>query len=200
MTTVGYGDVYPITIAGKVVAAVTMVTGLLVIAFPITIIGVNLNDIYDEYREEQAKQERAVARERAKQLARERNESTTTLTPTDLKGAINELMVVQQKIHEELDGMRTRLARLVDVEIHAEAMLDHLKRAQELNEAMIARARLKAASQAGLGAEEETVPIMPTEASDDEDDGTGVESFTSSDILRMEPLKPAQRNRWKGAT
>eukprot|EP01060_Flectonema_neradi_P033977 TRINITY_DN5833_c2_g2_i3.p1 TRINITY_DN5833_c2_g2~~TRINITY_DN5833_c2_g2_i3.p1 ORF type:complete len:712 (+),score=130.60 TRINITY_DN5833_c2_g2_i3:181-2316(+) len=38
LTTVGYGDIYPSTIGGKVVAGITMLCGLIVVAFPITLL------------------------------------------------------------------------------------------------------------------------------------------------------------------
>lgn len=63
LTTVGYGDMYPVSGAGKFVAAVTMVTGILVLAFPITLIGVYLTDTYNEFHQEmdKMKRERALA-------------------------------------------------------------------------------------------------------------------------------------------
>lgn len=39
VTTVGYGDLYPTTIGGKVVGTFTILSGLIVISFPITILG-----------------------------------------------------------------------------------------------------------------------------------------------------------------
>lgn len=46
MTTVGYGDHVPVTGAGKVVASMCMVCGLIVISLPITIIGANFDEEY----------------------------------------------------------------------------------------------------------------------------------------------------------
>ena len=39
MTTVGYGDFYPVTPIGKLVAVFTMLTGIIILALPITVIG-----------------------------------------------------------------------------------------------------------------------------------------------------------------
>ena len=43
MTTVGYGDLVPVTTGGKVVAAVASVCGIIVLAFPISMVISDLN-------------------------------------------------------------------------------------------------------------------------------------------------------------
>jgi len=50
MTTVGYGDQYPITLPGKIVGCITMFTGLLVIALPVIIVGGNFEQVYQDHR------------------------------------------------------------------------------------------------------------------------------------------------------
>lgn len=53
MTTVGYGDTYPVTNFGRLVGSVTMVTGILCIALPTTILAVEFADKYQGFLEEQ---------------------------------------------------------------------------------------------------------------------------------------------------
>mmetsp|Transcript_49613 Transcript_49613/g.124745 ORF Transcript_49613/g.124745 Transcript_49613/m.124745 type:complete len:390 (+) Transcript_49613:192-1361(+) len=48
ITTVGYGDFFPITPAGKVVASLTMLIGILIIALPITIVGATFAESFSE--------------------------------------------------------------------------------------------------------------------------------------------------------
>jgi len=53
MTTVGYGEVYPRTELGRLVATATMLSGILLIALPVAIIGRKFQEVYElkEYRE-----------------------------------------------------------------------------------------------------------------------------------------------------
>lgn len=52
MTTVGYGDAYPITVWGRVVGGITMVIGILCIALPTTILGIQFEKSFGEVTEE----------------------------------------------------------------------------------------------------------------------------------------------------
>lgn len=52
MTTVGYGDCYPITTGGKLLAIVTMLLGVLILALPITVVGSNFQKMVELHEEE----------------------------------------------------------------------------------------------------------------------------------------------------
>ena len=57
MTTVGYGDCYPVSPGGKVVTIFTMLTGVLILALPITVIGSNFAKMVEMFDEETASYE-----------------------------------------------------------------------------------------------------------------------------------------------
>merc|ERR1719183_2991765 len=48
MTTVGYGQHVPVTTAGKLIAAFTMLFGILLIALPMAIVGNKFQEVYME--------------------------------------------------------------------------------------------------------------------------------------------------------
>jgi hypothetical protein len=82
MTTVGFGDVYPRTVAGQIVGEMTMVFGILLIALPVAIIGRNFQEVYDtmEYKKAQA------------ELMQLPSSPLSTEDPPSMAGAMSETM------------------------------------------------------------------------------------------------------------
>jgi len=59
MTTVGYGDYYPTQVPAQIVGVATMLTGLLVIALPVIIIGGHFDGVYSDFRKRHERKERS---------------------------------------------------------------------------------------------------------------------------------------------
>jgi len=71
LLTVGYGDIYPITIGGKIVAALAMVSSVTILALPISIIGTNFVEFWAAEEEHASRKEDPVALTRSANVVRQ---------------------------------------------------------------------------------------------------------------------------------
>lgn len=95
MSTVGYGDMTPVTVMGKVVGALTVLTGMLVLALPITVIGANFQKVMKSVMHETMKTnvdylkgKRMLCREEIEAIL-ERFHAVTTNIHLDIDDVIN---------------------------------------------------------------------------------------------------------------
>lgn len=98
-TTVGYGDMYPTTVGGKLIVAVAMLMGLLVLALPIGIIGSTFTREYNN-EIELAKIEKANAAKLANGLS-----DVVEEEPTDPRKELEDIIKEIQRLCGKADNI-----------------------------------------------------------------------------------------------
>lgn len=78
ITTVGYGDLYPTTVLGKLIGALTILNGIIVLAMPIGVVGANFSAEY--YRVQDEKKRRVKLKQQMRTRAQVEEEQDAALT------------------------------------------------------------------------------------------------------------------------
>lgn len=156
MTTVGYGDKYPITTLGKLVASLCMVVSLIMIPLPMTIFSANLTELYLDYRSQKRTKKRAQdILERYKKELEEEEESSEIserdemkLIPKDKENITS--TIIDEKQSKELSRVSTLLELIEKFYLELDASmklskqgLDDMSSKQELIGTWISEAREK---------------------------------------------------------
>lgn len=118
MTTVGYGDVYPKSVFGKLIGSACAICGVLVIALPIPIIVNNFAEYYkDQMRAEKARRHREAQRQKY-----EGSESIYTVGQTmgDALGHVADSMLPDFKDDQINDGTKRKSNDHLDTKFYEE--------------------------------------------------------------------------------
>jgi len=118
MTTVGYGDTYPISPLGKLVAGITFLGGLAIIAFPIAILGSRFLDLYLESEANKKKRRLAKLHKLERKNTKSESEKLAEAYPF-FPEPMRKLLVWK----EEIDGEIMKLEQKVDaLKLHAKTI------------------------------------------------------------------------------
>ena len=139
---------YPTSALGKVFGGFTMFAGLLVIAFPITILSINMSELYDDYKSE-------LERKKATSSA----DTSSSLTPLDtlrskvsqnsidriksdkaeqLKKVLKDLEKSDAQVNEINKVMENLILHQDDIRISIQGLLGRvLKKSEQINKTKI---------------------------------------------------------------
>ncbi|XP_036958133.1 potassium voltage-gated channel subfamily D member 3-like isoform X2 [Acanthopagrus latus] len=99
MTTLGYGDMVPKTIAGKIFGSICSLSGVLVIALPVPVIVSNFSRIY--HQNQRADKRRAQKKARLARIRISKSSSANAFIQSKRNGLLNELLELTAKEEDE---------------------------------------------------------------------------------------------------
>ena len=108
MTTVGYGDMVPLTPLGKMIGGIVSIFGMMLLAFPVAILGYHFQEIYNEMEEEQRIQKLKEDLQKKKDLSENQKEAYF------LKKRTNHLETSNQQVHDLLKTLNKTHKRVSD--------------------------------------------------------------------------------------
>lgn len=116
VTTVGYGDMYPHTAGGKIVGTFTILSGLIVISFPITILGSVFGALHEEqqYEDEMVRLRRRFYRGMLDWFKLGGKRSTKSFRPASEIAQLGEVMANMQVTLERIEARVSRFERSVE--------------------------------------------------------------------------------------
>ncbi|XP_060899265.1 potassium voltage-gated channel subfamily D member 3-like isoform X2 [Labrus mixtus] len=114
MTTLGYGDMVPKTIAGKIFGSICSLSGVLVIALPVPVIVSNFSRIY--HQNQRADKRRAQKKARLARIRISKSGSANAFIHNKRNGLLNELLELTDKEEEEQKQAKT--PSLIEIQHH----------------------------------------------------------------------------------
>ncbi|XP_008319323.1 potassium voltage-gated channel subfamily D member 3-like isoform X2 [Cynoglossus semilaevis] len=114
MTTLGYGDMVPKTIAGKIFGSICSLSGVLVIALPVPVIVSNFSRIY--HQNQRADKRRAQKKARLARIRIAKSNSANAFIQTKRNGLLNELLELTGT--EEDEQKLTKSTSLLESQHH----------------------------------------------------------------------------------
>ncbi|XP_055041170.1 A-type voltage-gated potassium channel KCND3 isoform X3 [Misgurnus anguillicaudatus] len=107
MTTLGYGDMVPKTIAGKIFGSICSLSGVLVIALPVPVIVSNFSRIYHQNQRADKRRAQKVQKARLARIRIAKMGSSNAYLQSKRNGLINQLLDLTGSEGEELHRNKT---------------------------------------------------------------------------------------------